>query len=171
MTELSAPLTSHDPAGLHVARPGTDRAAWYSGWLVIFLATGEETGGAYSLTEVRGRRGHSVAPPLHVHTREEECFYVTEGAITCYVADPVIDVPTGGFVILPRNVPHRYELATDEARLLNICTPAGFEEFYRALSVPAPLLELPPAPEGRPDIARLVATASRYGIEILPPSS
>lgn len=155
---------------VHIATPGGDRSVWYAGWLVTFLATGEETGGAYSLTEVIGRRDHSAAPPMHVHTREEECFYVVEGAITCFVGDEIIDVPAGGFVVLPRDVPHRYELATEEARLLNLCVPAGFEGFYRALSEPALELALPPRSAGPPDIDRLLAAAATFGVRILGPA-
>jgi quercetin dioxygenase-like cupin family protein len=153
----------------HVAGPGGERSVWYAGWLLTFLATGEETGGQFSLTEVQGRRDHSVIPPLHIHTREAECFYVVEGAITCYVGDEIIDVPAGAFIVLPRDVPHRYELATEEARLLNLCVPAGFEGFYRALSEPAAELELPPRPEGPPNVARLLAAAAEFGVEILGP--
>jgi quercetin dioxygenase-like cupin family protein len=153
----------------HLGAPGGDRSAWYAGWLVTFLATGEETDGRFSLTAVTGRREQSLAPPLHVHTREEECFYVIEGAIICFVAGETITVPAGAFVILPRGVPHRYELATEEARLLNLCIPAGFEGFYRALSEPAAMLTVPPRPEGPPDVARLQSTAAAFGVEILGP--
>lgn len=154
-----------------VTAPGHDRSAWYLGWLLTFLATGEETGGRFSLTEVIGRRDHSVAPPPHIHRREEECFYVIEGAITCYFGGDVIDVPAGGFIVLPRDVPHRYEIASHEARLLNVCAPAGFEGFYRAMSTPAAEIVLPPRPEGLPDIARLLAVAADFGVEILPPET
>ena len=165
--------TRNEPAAAaklpHVATPGGDRSVWYSGWLLTFLATGEETQGRYSLTEVSGQRGQSAVPPLHVHTREEECFYVVEGAIDCHVDGEVVHVPAGSFVVLPRGVPHSYELATPEARLLNLCVPAGFEGFYRALSEPAPTLTVPPVPEGPPDVARLLATAAEHGVEIVGP--
>jgi quercetin dioxygenase-like cupin family protein len=153
----------------HVAGPGGERSAWYLGWLLTFLATGDETGGQFSLTEVTGRRDSSIAPPLHVHTREEECFYVVDGAITCHVGDEVIHVPAGAFIVLPRGVPHRYELATEHARLLNLCVPAGFEGFYRALSEPAAKLVVHARPEGAPDVARLLAAATDYGVEIIGP--
>jgi quercetin dioxygenase-like cupin family protein len=153
----------------HLGVPGGTRSAWYAGWLVTFLATGEETDGQFSLTAVTGRRGQSVAPPLHAHTREEECFYVLEGAITCIVDGEAIEVPAGGFVILPRGVPHRYELATEEARLLNLCVPAGFEGFYRELSEPAATLTVPPRPDGPPDIERLLAAAAEFGVKIFGP--
>jgi quercetin dioxygenase-like cupin family protein len=169
---MAMPASEVAAAGVsapQAASLGEQRAVWYSGWLLTFLATGAETGGRFSLTEVIGRRNHSIAPPPHIHTREEECFYVVDGAITCYVGDEVIEVAAGGFITLPRGVPHRYELASDEARLLNLCAPAGFEGFYRALSEPALALTLPPRPEGPPDVARLLATAADYGIEILGP--
>jgi quercetin dioxygenase-like cupin family protein len=167
MTRFDTPTMIVDSP--RFAAPGEERSVWYSGWLLTFLATGEETDGQYSLTEVTGRRNHSVVPPLHIHTREEECFYVIDGAITCYVADEVIHVPAGAFIVLPRGVPHRYELASEETRLFNLCVPAGFEGFYRAMSEPAPVLAIPPAPQGPPDVARLLVAAADHGVEILGP--
>ena len=94
---------------------------------------------------------------------------MVEGAITCHVGGEAIRVPAGAFVVLPRGVPHRYELASDDARLLNLCVPASFENFYRTLSEPALAPVLPPAPEGPPDVARLLAAAAEHGLEILGP--
>lgn len=165
MTETLRPATP----SAHVSLPGPERSAWYAGWRVEFIATGDDTGGQYSLTGVHGRRDHSEMPPLHVHTREEECFYVLSGTITCYVGDEVIEVGEGGFIALPPNVPHRYEITSGEARLLNLCVPAGFEGFYRALSEPATGPGLPPKPDGPRDIPRLVAVAAEHGIEIAGP--
>lgn len=153
----------------HLAGPGGDRSAWYSGWLLTFLATGEDTGGQFALIEAIGQKGRSAAPPLHVHTREDECFFVVEGAITCSVGDETFHVPAGSFVMPPRGVPHRYDLATEDVRLLNLCIPAGFEGFFRALSEPAPALTLPPVPDGPPDIPRVLAAAAEHGVEIFGP--
>jgi mannose-6-phosphate isomerase-like protein (cupin superfamily) len=165
MTETRRPTTP----SAHVSMPGPDRSAWYAGWHVEFIATGEDTGGHYSLTGVHGRRDHSEMPPLHVHTREEECFYVLSGTITCYVGDEVFELAEGGFIALPPNVPHRYEVTSGEARLLNLCLPAGFEGFYRALSEPPAGPGFPPKPDGPRDIPRLIAVAAEHGIEIVGP--
>ena len=151
------------------ARLYEDHSVWYGGYLLTFLATGEQTGGSYALVEELGRKGVSAEPPLHVHTREEESFYIIEGEMEFYVEDKVIHAPAGALVVLPRGVPHRFEIASEEIRCLNLITPAGFEGFYRDLSEPARELTLPPAPEGPPDVARLVSTAAKYGCEILPP--
>ena len=156
------------PAG-HVAGRGAERSVWYSGWLLTFLATSEETRGRFALVEEIGRRDRSAVPPLHVQTREEECFYVVEGAMTFWVGDDIIHAPAGTFVMLPRGVPHRFEIVSEEVRVLNLCVPAGFEGFFRELSEPAPTLTLPP-PAGPPDIGRLIATAATYGVDILPPA-
>ncbi len=164
-----AELASPTVAAVHLAGPGGDRSVWYSGWLLTFLATGEETNGQFALIEEIGRKGQSVVPPPHVHTREDECFFVVEGAITCYVGDETVHVPAGSFVLLPRGVPHRYELVSEEVRLLNLCVPAGFEGVFRALSEPAAALTLPPAPDGPPDIPQLLAAAADHGVEILIP--
>ena len=45
-----------------------------------FLATGEDTNGKYALFEALVPPGGG--PPPHVHSREEEGFYVLEGEIT-----------------------------------------------------------------------------------------
>src|SRR2546423_7935948 len=45
-----------------------------------FLATGEDTNGRYALWEALVPPGGG--PPPHVHSREEEGFYVLEGEIT-----------------------------------------------------------------------------------------
>ena len=45
-----------------------------------FLATGEDTNGNYAIWEAIVPPGHG--PPSHVHSREEEGFYILEGEIT-----------------------------------------------------------------------------------------
>jgi ketosteroid isomerase-like protein len=50
--------------------------------------------------------------------------------------------------------------------MLLLCAPGGFEKFVLDLSEPEPAAGVPPAP---PDMARLVATAAKYHIDILGP--
>ncbi len=150
-------------------RTDLERSVWYSGYLLTFLATAEETGGAYSLVEEVGRKGLSSEPPMHVHSREVESFYVLEGRMSFWVGERFIDAGPGTLVSLPPGIPHRFELASDEVRVLNMCAPAGFEGFFRDLSVPAPSMDLPPPSDEPLDIPHLIATAAKYGVEILPP--
>ncbi|MFP5371762.1 MAG: cupin domain-containing protein [Actinomycetes bacterium] len=60
-------------------------AYWSLGELLTIVATAEQTGGAFSLMEERLPRG--AEPPPHVHSREDEAFFLLEGALTVRV-DP-----------------------------------------------------------------------------------
>ncbi len=158
----------HDMAPV-TERTDLKRSVWYSGYLLTFLVTGEESEGRYSLVEEVGRRGTSANPPLHFQTREEESFYVIEGEVNFFVGDELIRARPGTFVRLLPHVPHRFEIVSNDVRMLNLCVPAGFEGFFHELSEPARSLMVPPAPEGPPDIDRLLATARKYGVEMVGP--
>lgn len=157
------------PGLVAVDRSRLDRSRWYSGYLLTVLVTGAETGGRFSLVEEVGGKGLSADPPPHLHTREDESFYVIEGEVTFYVGDEVIHATAGSFVQLPRGIPHRFTLEAAHVRMLNLCAPAGFEGFFDALSMPAAALTLPPPPDGPPDVGHLIATAAAYGVEIVGP--
>ena len=46
-------------------RQSLDRTVWYNGWLMTFLATGEETQGKFALIEAVARKG-SVPPRISI---------------------------------------------------------------------------------------------------------
>ena len=78
-------------------RQSLDRSVWYNGWLMTFLATGEETQGQFALIEAVGRRGN--VPPPHIHRSEDEIFYVLEGEIVVSVEDRTIKVTPGTMIV------------------------------------------------------------------------
>jgi quercetin dioxygenase-like cupin family protein len=90
--------------------------------------TGEQSGGDWAVVEWEVRAGGE--PPLHTHTREDETLYVLEGAITAYVGDETIEVETGSYAALPKNVPHGFTVRGDHVRLLVTLEPAGAEYFF-----------------------------------------
>ena len=104
---------------------------------VRFMIDGERTAGAFSLVE------HPLPPralgaPVHTHRNEDEYSYVLEGYIGVQLGDDVLEAGPGELVFKPRGVPHAFWNASDEpARLLEIISPAGFENYFREL---APLL-------------------------------
>ena len=166
----TTPTETTLPALVHRSgRADLGRSVWYTGALLTFLATGAETGGRFALVEEVFRKGVTVLPPLHSHSREEESFYVVDGEMIFYVGDQVIPAPAGTLVVMPRGVPHGYAMVTDDARLLNLITPAGFENMFRDLGEPAQELALPPPTGGPPDRARVAATAAAYGVEMVGP--
>ena len=140
---------------------------WFVGTLATIKASAETTDGRVAAIEQFAPRG--AGSPLHVHSREDEWFYVTEGELTFWVGGKVIKAPAGSFVYGPRGTPHTFEVSSDEARFLLVAEPAGFEAFMRAAGEPAKALTLPPPPSEPPDPARLAAAAAEYGIEILGP--
>ena len=144
-----------------------DRSVWYSGWLLTFLATAEETRGQFALIEATARRGN--VPPRHIHHREEETLYVLEGEMTVSVGDRTFKATPGTMVCLPRDVAHSFAIESEQLRMLILLTPAGLEGFFKEFSVPAPAMTLPPANEpGYGDVHRMLEAAPRYGLEWLP---
>ena len=125
---------------------------------VRFMIDGERTAGAFSLVE------HPLPPralgsPLHTHRNEDEFSYVLEGQIGLQLGDETLLAKAGDLVFKPRGIPHAFWNAGDEpARLLEIISPAGFENYFREL---APLL----AAEKR-DEAAIGQVVAKYDLEI-----
>jgi quercetin dioxygenase-like cupin family protein len=149
-------------------RRSLDRSVWYSGWLLTFLATAEETRGQFALIEATARKGN--VPPRHIHRREEETFYVLEGEMNVTVGDRTFKATAGTLVCLPRDVAHSFAIESEQLRTLILLTPAGLEGFFKEFSVPAPAMTLPPADESAyGEVQKLLEAAPRYGLEFLLP--
>jgi quercetin dioxygenase-like cupin family protein len=71
-------------------------ALWFLGFLVFVKASSESTDGRVAVIEHLGPRG--AGSPLHVHSREDEWFYVIEGELTFWVGGDVIKGRAGSFV-------------------------------------------------------------------------
>ena len=129
---------------------------------VRFMIDGHQTGGRFSLVEhpLPARR---LGAPMHTHTHEDEYSYILSGRIGVQLGEEILDAGPGDLVFKPRGVPHTFWNASDEdARLLELISPAGFENYFREL---APLL----AEEG-PGGPRVAAVRERYGLELDPAS-
>jgi mannose-6-phosphate isomerase-like protein (cupin superfamily) len=146
--------------------PGEGEATWFQPNRMVVKATGETTGGGFGLLESWVRAGAS--PPLHVHRREDESFWILEGRVRFRCQDKDLIAGPGSFVFLPRDLPHTFVVEGDEdAHLLTLLTPGGGERFFveggRTPEGPG----LPPP--GPPDVARLREVAPMYGAEIVGP--
>src|ERR1700730_121825 len=138
---------------------------WFLGTLMTIKAGDADTGGAYTLVEQT--TPPLFGPPLHVHHAEDEAFYILDGALHVVCGDQGFDAGPGSFVMLPRGIPHAFQVGNNGARLLQITSPAGFESFAHEVGNPATSAELPPP--AAPDIASLVAAAERHGSTIVGP--
>src|SRR5690349_17747739 len=100
-----------------------------------FLATGEDTNGKYALFEALV--GPGGGPPPHVHSREEEGFFVLEGEITFTVNGERIVAKGGTFANMPVGTPHTFKNESGRpAKMLILLAPAGLEQMFFEVGVP-----------------------------------
>jgi mannose-6-phosphate isomerase-like protein (cupin superfamily) len=125
---------------------------------VRFMIDGDATGGAFSLVE-HPLPPRSLGAPLHTHRNEDEYSYVLEGRVGVQLGQDVLEAGPGELVFKPRGQQHAFWNAGDEpARLLEIISPAGFENYFREL---APLLAA-----SERDEAAVGEVIRRYELEI-----
>ena len=108
-------------------------------------------------------------PPLHVHERDDEGFFVLEGELTLWVGDaePVVLGP-GEFANAPAGVPHTYCVTSAEPVVSLVMGKPGFAAFVRDAGVPAERHELPVL-DGPPDAERIARIAAEHRITLLGP--
>ncbi|MCE2941461.1 MAG: cupin domain-containing protein [Gemmatimonadetes bacterium] len=155
--------TAH-PAGAVVLAAGETRSAAplnIVGETTHVLVAGDDSGGQFASFHL-GAPPMS-GPPLHVHSREDEWFYVLDGELVFELDGDRRTVRAGGSVFLRRGVTHRYQNFTDrEARLLITTTPAGLDRFFEAMDAMTP-------PGGLPAMDQLMALDAEFGLTTLGP--
>jgi mannose-6-phosphate isomerase-like protein (cupin superfamily) len=140
----------------YALRAGEGERMEFLGHTMTFKATAAGTGAAFSVLEIVQRSGGE--PPLHVHHREDEAFYVLDGAMTFHVGEERLPAGAGTFVFLPRDVPHTFTVdGNGEARVLQLCAPPNFEVFFREWG------------ERPLDVPAMADALARYGVEIVGP--
>src|SRR5262245_7912705 len=98
-----------------------------------YKVVGEQTGGQFAMLEQNVPPGHG--PRRHVHTREEESFYILEGEFGFEIGDQSFVARPGSFVLGPRDIPHRFlNAGTSIGRFLLIISPPGLEPFFSEFS-------------------------------------
>src|ERR671912_115168 len=129
---------------------------------VRFMIDGAESGGGFSLVE-HPMPPRALAAPLHRHNREDEYSYVLEGRMGALLGDEVLEAGPGDLVYKPRGQWHTFWNAGDEpCRILEIISPAGFEQFFAELG--------PVATGGAPDPEAMGELCARYALDIDPDS-
>ena len=136
-----------------ISKPGQGERLAFMGQVSFVRAAGEQTNGAFSVTDTRTPKG--AGPPPHVHEREDESFYVLEGEYSVTIGEETTDAPAGTFVFAPRGIPHAY-VANVPSRHLTLVTPPGFERFLHDAGEAA--IAGPQA---------LASVAARYGVTLL----
>lgn len=157
---------STPPAEAVVLGPGEGPALWFLNNRMVLKALPEQTGGGFSMYESEQPPGSS--PPMHIHRREAEAFYVLEGEVTVRFGEREVQGTPGSFLLLPPDVPHSFVVEGDRpARMLTILTPGdGMGFFTRAATLP---LHDGTPPQDAEAIARVRAVVEEFGIELVGP--
>src|SRR4051794_37193261 len=118
-----------------VMRPDEGRTIGVVGDVYRFVAVGEDTGGRYALWEAIVPPGGG--PPPHVHSREEEGFYVLEGEITFRAGEDRLVAGAGTFLNMPVGTPHSFKNeGSQPAKMLISVAPAGLERMFFEIGAP-----------------------------------
>ena len=151
-----------------IRNPAEGRTIAVVGDVYRFLATGEDTNGKYTIWEAIVPPGGG--PPTHVHSREEEGFYILEGEITFQIGDQRGVATAGMFVNMPVGTPHSFKNESDRpAKMLISVAPAGLENMFMEVGVPLTEVATTTLPPKKEEIEKLLAVAPGYGIEIRVP--
>jgi quercetin dioxygenase-like cupin family protein len=140
----------------------TEQRWFFGGGVHSWLATAEDTGGAFLLFSDVMEVGKRT--PLHTHPSDES-MYVVEGEILVHLDGDEHTLSAGGLLIAPRAVPHAFLVLSPTATLLTLHTPGTCQPFYYGASEP-----LTPDTDRVVDFDRVRASAvTNGGIDILGP--
>lgn len=138
---------------------GEGRSIDLGAFRMLIRATGEQTGGAFSLLEAE--EPARFGPPVHIHHDAAEAFYVLEGDYLIFIEDREVPCPAGSFIFIPAGTRHGFRVGTTASRKLNLYTPAAMVGYFEELSVASAKGDV--EPEVLSDIAR------RYSMEVVGP--
>jgi quercetin dioxygenase-like cupin family protein len=96
---------------------------------IMHKVTAEASGGSLKIEEWGLPSGEMIPP--HTHAREDECSFVLEGEMMCYVGGEVVLAKQGSYVLKPRGVSHAfYNSGARTVRVMEILTPGSEFEGY-----------------------------------------
>jgi len=114
-------------------RPEQADSVSIGGVEVTFRVSGRETNGAYAMLEFSLEPGRLIPP--HAHRGEHEVSYVLEGEIGFRIDDEEITATRGCCVVKRPQVAHAWwNASASPARVLEVISPAGFEQYFRELA-------------------------------------
>lgn len=141
----------------------------YQGGFFKVLISHDQTGGNMALVDMTLPKG--VEPPLHVHSREDETFFLIDGVMTFLVGESVIKAEVGDAVFAPRMVPHHFVIESKKARFLTLMTPGNLLDYFMEFSFPTmeeakinpP--QVPPSTEYIENLTKILTDI--YGIQLV----
>jgi quercetin dioxygenase-like cupin family protein len=155
------------PAGPFTVRADESHAGapWILGghYPVMAKVAGADTNGRYSLFQLV--QPPNTGPALHIHTEQNEWFFVMSGTIGVKLGDKKIVLKAGDSLMAPKGVPHAYvTIGADDAHLLFLFDPAGdMEGHFAALS------HIKRLADGRSDPEERAKAFAEHGMRMVGP--
>ena len=108
---------------------------WVNGYFWKIITGGEDTDNRYGLMDV------TVLPKngakSHIHSREDEVFYVIDGQFDLQYGENSIRATNGFHLFMKRGIPHSFKnIGNNEGKILIMFIPAGCEKLYEELGIP-----------------------------------
>ena len=111
-------------------QPGEPDEVTYDAGTARFLASSEDTNGAWSLVELTEQPGYKTR--IHRHNYTDEAYYVLAGVLTAKIADKTYELPAGSYILIPHGTPHAQgNLGKVPVKVLLTMTPGGFEGSFK----------------------------------------
>ena len=151
---MAAPFAAPAEGERLVVRPGEGRVTAEGPVGVVEKVHGRRTNGVMSIVE------HPIAPgflvPPHTHADFDEWSYVLEGRVGARIGDQEFTAEPGSYILKPRRITHAFwNAGPAPARIIEIITPAGFEDFFADIGQ---MLQA-----GSVDAARVAALRAAHG--------
>ena len=151
--------------------PALSNSTWYKGILASQMAGAADNDGAFDLVIAKMRRG--TEPPPHVHSREDEFFYILSGEMRVYTDGEVFQVTAEECMFLPRGKPHAFLVTSDEIHLIVLITPGGFNDAINKMNAPAERMEVPADADvvtyANADLTDTIKVFEQFGVRLLSP--
>jgi quercetin dioxygenase-like cupin family protein len=149
--------------------PALTNSTWYKGILMSRMAGPTDNNGAFDFVIGKIRRG--TEPPPHIHTREDEFFYILSGEMRVYVEDEVFLVTAGECVFMPRGKAHAWLITSEELHNIALITPGGFLDAVNKMNAPAERMDVPTDADtvtyANADLTDTIEVFEQYGVRFL----
>jgi mannose-6-phosphate isomerase-like protein (cupin superfamily) len=156
--------TIQDDRAPSIAHRPRSRRSYYDVAIGSECLTGQDTGGSYSLFELSLGSGKGVA--RHTHTREDESYFVLSGELEVVVGEKKFVLKPRDALVAPRDIPHELRNpGNGDNHYLNLFSPAAFEGFLKAISVPAADGAAAPSEPPANPVQNVGQLLAEYGIQ------
>lgn len=97
---------------------------------LTLVDTAATTDGEYTL--LLGSNPPTTGPPAHIHTHEDEWYYITEGQYRFVIEDEVLIANPGDLILSPIGEEHSITAIGESlSQMYLVYDPAGLEELFR----------------------------------------